>query len=48
MENHLDPAAMVQCRNLRREPYRKRQGHNSDPDNLVLGRKLGRDTQWKR
>ena len=48
MENHLDTAAMEQYRNLRQDPYQKRQGHDSDSDNLVLSRKLSRDTQWKR
>ena len=48
MENHLDTAAMEQCRNLGQDPYQKRQGHDSDSDNLVLSRKLSRDMQWKR
>ena len=48
MENHLDTAAMEQCRNLGQDPYQKRQGHDSDSDNLALSRKLSRDTQWKR
>ena len=48
MENHLDTAAMEQCQNLRQDLYQKRQGRNLDPDNLVLSRKLSRDTQWKR
>ena len=47
MENHLDTAAIEQCRNLRQGPYQKRQGHDSDSDNLVLSRKLSLDTQWK-